>query len=165
MPSGGRTSAESRRPAFRTHRSLRALRGSQRWPRLRSCGWWCRSRSPFVLSIVGTVSKKKPRQLRASSRMRGAGVRPILSLRGRHRTPGYDNQGNNSNPANVQHGFTVSFLGGPLAIISLFGPFLLAGDLGPCAGTRGTRSWFNGPIPSITIHTTEFSSCNRSSRS
>jgi len=44
------------------------------------------------------------------------GVRSILTLHGRHRTPGYDDQGKDSNSANVKHGFTVSLLSSPLLI-------------------------------------------------
>ena len=49
--------------------------------------------------------------------MRGCGefgVRSILTLHGRHRTPGYDDQGEDSNSANVKHAFTVSLPRSPL---------------------------------------------------
>ena len=62
---------------------------------------------------LGPSQRKNPVRS-AGSGCGDLGVRSILTLRGRHRTPGYDDQGEDSNSANVEHGFTVSLLRSPL---------------------------------------------------
>ena len=78
--------------------------------------------------------------------MRGCGefgVRSILTLHGRHRTPGYDDQGEDFDSANVKHAFTVSLLSSTLLAISLCGPLDSDRYLGRWTEIHSTYYWFN----------------------
>ena len=78
--------------------------------------------------------------------MRGCGefgVRSILTLHGRHRTPGYDDQGEDSNSVSVKHAFTVSRLGAAIFFISLCGPSGSERYLGRWTEIHSTYYWFN----------------------
>ena len=91
---------------------------------------------------LGPSQRKNP--VRSGSSGCGEfGVRSILTLHGRHRTPGYDDQGEESNSANVEHALTVSLPSAALFVISLCGPLGSDRHLGRWTEMHSTYCCFN----------------------